>query len=167
MFTESIMQSASSWIIPINWLQLKWICEIQLCAIFFAGKLFLSPLNGCLQPHPFLFFLTLFLLLSRTTVYSRVTHKCLPLAFYDTVCECVRLCMLMCAAKFHFQFRCVYPADSLQSVDKEPAMTARANVAKLRARLTEKVKLMSVNPEQLSIRGQICRETYGWVLKCE
>ncbi|TMS13760.1 Roundabout-like protein 1 [Larimichthys crocea] len=96
-----------------------------------------------------------------TTVYSRVTHKCLPLAFYDTVCECVRLCMLMCAAKFHFQFRCVYPADSLQSVDKEPAMTARANVAKLRARLTEKVKLMSVNPEQLSIRGRICRETYG------
>lgn len=128
---------------------------------FLRWKTISQPLEWLPSAPSIFIFFTLFLLLSRTTVYSRVTHKCLPLAFYDTVCECVRLCMLMCAAKFHFQFRCVYPADSLQSVDKEPAMTARANVAKLRERLTEKVKLMSVNPEQLSIRGRICRETYG------
>lgn len=44
---------------------------------------------------------------------------------------CVLLGMHVCAAKFHFQFLCVYPETSLQSVDKELAMTARANVAEL------------------------------------
>lgn len=70
---------------------------------------------------------------------------------------CAHVCVWMPvrAAKFHFQFCCVYPADSLQSVDKEPAMTARANVAELLERLAEKVKLMAVNCEQLFIRGQM------------
>lgn len=68
------------------------------------------------------------------------------------------VCLLVCAAIFHFQFCCVYPADSLQSVDKEPAMTARANAPELLERLTEKVKLMAVNPEQLFIKGQIYRD---------
>lgn len=44
---------------------------------------------------------------------------------------CVPVHVCVWAAKFHFQFCSVYPADSLQSVDKEAAMTARANVAKL------------------------------------
>lgn len=44
---------------------------------------------------------------------------------------CVFLHACVRAARFHFQFCCVYPEDSLQSVDKEPAMTARANVAEL------------------------------------
>lgn len=74
---------------------------------------------------------------------------------------CVRVCVLVCAAKSHFQFCGVYPADSLQSVDKEPAMTARANVAELRERLTEKVKLMAVNPEQLFIKWTDLWRQYG------
>ena len=72
---------------------------------------------------------------------------------------CVNVSVLVCAAKFHFQFCRVYPADSLQSVDKESAMTARANVAELLERLTEKVKLMAVTAEQLFRRGQICRDS--------
>ena len=69
------------------------------------------------------------------------------------VCVCVFSHACVCVpAKFHFQFCCVYPADSLQSVDKKPAMTARANVAELLKRLTERVKLMAVNPEQLFIK---------------
>lgn len=44
---------------------------------------------------------------------------------------CVLLGMHVCVAKIHFQFLCVYPETSLQSVDKELAMTARANVAEL------------------------------------
>lgn len=59
-------------------------------------------------------------------------------------CEC------LCAAIFHFHFCCVYPADSPQSVDKEPAMTAGANVAELLERLTEKVKLMAVNSKKIA-----------------
>lgn len=61
--------------------------------------------------------------------------------------------MCVCAAKFHFQFCRVYPATSLQSVDKEPAMTARANVSESLERLTEKVKVMAVSPEQLFRKG--------------
>lgn len=65
------------------------------------------------------------------------------------LCALVLLCAW--AAKFYFQFCCVYPADSLQSVDNEAAMTARASVAKLHRGLTEKLKLMAVSSEQLFI----------------
>lgn len=65
---------------------------------------------------------------------------------------CVHLRILVCAAKFHFQFCCVYPATSLQSVDKESAMIARAKVVESLERLSEKVKLMAVN-EHLFIKG--------------
>lgn len=78
------------------------------------------------------------------------------------VCELVDVCV--CAAKFHFQFCCVYPADSLQSVDKEAAMTARANVAGLLEKLTEEVKLMAVKQDQLFVKGQIYRERM--IVKC-
>lgn len=71
---------------------------------------------------------------------------------------------LVCAwaAKFYFQFCRVYPANSLQSVDKEAAMTARANVAKLHRGLTEKWKLMAVSSEQLFIGASIYRVQNGW-----
>lgn len=111
---------------------------------------FLSTMNDCL--HPCLFLLLSFPF-SRTTVgYSQVcVCVCVPWSLRYCVCVCFH--MLVCApAKFHFQFCCVYPADSLQSVDKKPAMTARANVAELLKRLTERVKLMAVNPEQVFIK---------------
>lgn len=89
-------------------------------------------MNGGLHPHLFLFFFLFPFQGQLSTVgYSQVFASVSKI-------QCVNVSVLACAAKFHFQFCRVYPADSLQSVDKEPAMTARANVAELLERLTEK-----------------------------
>lgn len=81
-----------------------------------------------------------------TMSYLQVFALVSKILFVNAVC-CV------CAAKFHFQFCCVYPATSPQSVDKELAMTARAKVVESLESLTENVKLMAVNPEHLFIKG--------------
>lgn len=117
--------------------------------VFFSGNLLHNTMNGCLHLHLFRFFLPFQGQLS-VVGYSQVSALVSKILFVNVS---VHLCMPVCAAKFHFQFCCVYPATSLQSVDKEPAMTARANVAESLERLTEKVKLMAVNPEQLFRKG--------------
>lgn len=102
-------------------------------AISFPGKLFLRSRIAAPQHHhpPSFchFYLSFLPSISRTTVYSGV-FKCLP-RFLRCVCICVHFCVCVCMQElpsFIFNFACVYPADSLQSVDKEAAMKARGKM---------------------------------------
>lgn len=102
--------------------------------LFFSGNLLHNTMNSRLHLHRFHFFPHIF---SRTTVYSRL-FKCLP--WFPRHCLWMRACSSACLCalpSFIFNFS-VYPETSLQSVDKELAMTARANMAELLERLTEK-----------------------------